>query len=134
MPLTYGASFLLGQTFPEDGVFFRVTTQAPPPAGVVPQGIAAVLFRSSWGPLGSAPLASGGGPVALVLPSDIDIMFGSAGSGTTDMLREAFKGGAQTVVAHRLGSGGTAASFSLNLTAGGAAITIPLRYVGVRGS
>jgi hypothetical protein len=128
MPLTYGASFLLDQTFPEDGIFFRVITQAPPPSAVIPQGIVAAGFRGPWGPLRT--------PVVLNSQADVDVVFGQGG--TTNILREAFNGYASQVIGYRLGGmTGTApiaASFTVALSTAGQGVIVPLAYVGSRGS
>lgn len=121
-----GAIFQLGQTFPEEGVFFRVTNSGPPPLGIVPQGIAAIVGRFEWGDLNT--------PTALTSDAETASSFGSGTIGA-DLVHEAWAGQPLQVVVVRQGAGGTAASFSLKLVDGTTvAVTIPVKYAGLRGN
>lgn len=76
-------------------------------------GIVAVLFRSSIGPLGKAT----------VLPASegYEKTFGIGG--TTDALRETFFGGAYKLIAVRIGNGGTVGRASLDCATGKAKLS-----------
>jgi hypothetical protein len=107
------------------GVYFRTTNAGGAPAGMVPQGTVAVLFRSSWGPLGAgSPIAGDNRAVAAV--------YGTGG--TTTAAVQALLGGAQYVLPVRIGTGGTKASLVLKDTnvAPVNVVTLTAAYVGAR--
>lgn len=121
-----GAVFTPGEQKIRPGIYVRVTNTGGPATAVVPQGTVAVLLRSSWGPLGSI--------VTLQDPTAVEPAFGSGGS--VDAASEAFKGKCSTVKVYRLGSGGTAASLTLqdNATTPVDAVTLNLAYEGIDGN
>ncbi|GAW27990.1 phage tail sheath subtilisin-like domain-containing protein [Carboxydocella sp. ULO1] len=121
-----GSVFQVGETKVRPGVYVRVTNIGEPPEAVVPQGIVAALFRSSWGPLGQVTYLENADAVTA--------NFGS--TGTIDTAIEAFRGGCRRVVAYRLGSGGAKAAITLKDTATTPAnvVTIAAKYEGVRGN
>ncbi|MCL6597942.1 MAG: phage tail sheath family protein [Alicyclobacillus macrosporangiidus] len=120
-----GETFAPGEQKVRPGVYVRVTNTTPPSLGQ-PQGIVAVLFRSSWGPLGQVQ--------TLNSETDVTNVFGSGG--TTDALVQAFRGGANSVKGYRLGTGGAAATLVLKDTNTTPAdvVTLTMKGIGVRGN
>lgn len=122
-----GTVFVVGQQMVRPGVYFRVMNTGGPQTAAVPQGITAVLFRSSWGPLGTVQ--------NLTDPTTIHDLFGS--EGTVDAIEQAFAGGCMSVQALRMGSGGTAASITLKDTTPTTPVNVVqlnLAYVGLEGN
>ncbi len=98
--------FSIGEKKTRPGVYFRYENRGNPPIAGADDGKGAVTIRSNWGPIGEAVL----------LESDTDItkVFGNGGDeGTTNVALEMFRGGAQTVRAVRVGSGGTNGTYSI---------------------
>jgi len=119
-----GSVFQVGEQKVRPGVYVRVTNIGEPQEAIVPQGIVAALFRSSWGPLGEVTYLE-----------NADAVFTTFGSeGTTDALLEAFRGGCRRVVAYRLGSGGAEASLNLQDDASANVVKIEAKYEGARGN
>jgi hypothetical protein len=118
-----GATFAAGEQKVRPGVYVRVTNTTPPSIGQ-PQGIVAVLFRSSWGPLGQVQTLSS--------ETDVTNVFGSGG--TTDAMVQTFRGGAKTVKGYRMGTGGTPATLVVQDTAATPVVTLTLKGIGVRGN
>ncbi len=121
-----GSVFQVGEQKIRPGVYVRVTNIGEPPEAIVPQGIVAALFRSSWGPLGQVTYLENADAVTA--------NFGT--NGTIDTAIEAFRGGCRRVVGYRLGSGGAKAAITLKDTAATPAdvVTITAKYEGVRGN
>jgi hypothetical protein len=120
-----GAIFQVGEQKVRPGVYVRVTSAGESSAAVVPQGIVATLFRSSWGPLGE--------PVVLENePSALQRFSG----GTVDAVQENFRGGCRQVVGYRLGTGGAKAMVTLQDTTAVPvdAVKLEALYEGVRGN
>lgn len=119
-----GATFLPGETKVRPGVYVRATNVGEPQ--LVSSGIVAALFRASWGPLGI--------PTVLDALDLVASTFGSGGA--TDTALEAFRGGAQQVLAYRLGTGGQVATLTLTdgATTPENVVTIDAKYVGTRGN
>jgi len=117
-----GATFLPGEVKIRPGVYVRITNVGEQPDA--DQGAVAALFRASWGPLGQ--------PQILEALSAVDEVYGTGG--TTDVAREAFRGGARRVVAFRLGSGGAKASATLQDASGTDVVRIEAKYEGTRGN
>ena len=84
-------------------------------------GVTAVVFRSDFGPLGATELDAVTG---------YEEIFGTAL--TTDAIREAFAGGAGTVIACRVGSGGSPATVTLQDEEGADVLTITAKHPGER--
>ncbi len=112
--------FNIGEEKTRPGSYFNISTKQEP-SGYV-NGVTAVVFRSDFGPLGRVVELDKDGGYAGV--------FGAAG--TTDALREAMSGGAQTLLACRLGSGGACAKAVLKDTEGEACVELGTRYPGSR--
>ena len=92
--------FSLGENKIRPGAYFNVQKRGDETNFGAIDGVVAVLFKSSIGPLGKAT----------VLPAaeGYENTFGTGG--TTDALREAFYGGAVKLIAVRVGNGGTVGS------------------------
>lgn len=105
--------FTLGENKIRPGAYFNVQKNGDETNFGAIDGIVAVLFKSSIGPLGKAT----------VLPASegYENTFGTGG--TTDTLREAFFGGAVKLIAVRLGNGGTVGSASLACATGSAKLS-----------
>ncbi|MFZ7103374.1 MAG: phage tail sheath subtilisin-like domain-containing protein [Peptococcaceae bacterium] len=101
-----GIIFLEGETKIRPGVYIRTTKVGLSEGAVVSQGVAAVLFRSSWGPLNQV--------VDLEAAEEAKNIFGT--SGTVAAITEVFRGGARRVKAFRLGTGGEKGKVNLQDT------------------
>jgi len=119
-----GSVFQVGEQKIRPGVYVRVTNIGEPQEAIVPQGIVAVLFRASWGPLGEVVYLENADAV-------IDV-FGS--TGTVDTALEAFRGGCRRVVAYRLGTSGGKALLNLQDAGSTNVVKIEAKYEGARGN
>lgn len=100
--------FSVGEEKIRPGAYFNVQKKGEENTYGAVDGVVAVLFKSSFGPLGT---------VSVIEREDgYEQIYGDAG--TTDTLREALYGGAQKLIACRVGNGGTAASVSLTAATG----------------
>jgi len=106
--------FAIGEEKVRPGGYFRIKKNGDDSGTDVINGVAAVIFRSDFGPMGKA--------VKLNREEGYEDTYGTAG--TTDALREAFKGGASTVIAVRLGNSGSVSSVVLTDAEGEEAVTI----------
>lgn len=100
--------FTLGESKIRPGAYFNVQKNGDETSFGAIDGVVAVLFKSSIGPLGKAT----------VLPASEGYESTFGAGGTTDALRESFYGGAVRIIAVRLGNGGTVGSASLACTTG----------------
>lgn len=122
-----GAFFSIGEQKIEPGSFIRYENTGGPQEVAVTNGIAAAVFKSNWGPLGTA--------LDISNPTDRETHYGTA-NGTTnnsDSIDLELLG-ASTVKAIRVGTGGTKGTLILKDTAGSPAnvITLSLKYPGTR--
>ncbi len=113
--------FMVGERKVRPGTYFRITTNDKLDVEVI-NGVTAVIFRSDFGPLGEV--------VELEKDESYAELFGT--SGTTDAIREAFNGGALTVFACRLGSGGTCPQTMLQDINGEDCVSLKTKYPGSR--
>ncbi len=117
--------FTIGEKKTRPGVYYRYENYGTPPTAGIDDGKCACVLRSNWGPTDS--------PVLLESYGEISDYFGDGGtSGTTAVPLEQFKGGAKTVRAIRLGTGGTQGSYNILDDEGNVAVTLLLKYVGSR--
>lgn len=117
--------FKIGEKKTRPGVYYRYEDYGTPPTAGVDDGKCACVLRSNWGPTEE--------PVLLEAYDEIDNYYGDGGeNGTTDVPLEQFKGGAKTVRAVRLGTGGTQGSYQILDTEGNPAMTLLLKYPGSR--
>ncbi|WP_199615547.1 phage tail sheath subtilisin-like domain-containing protein [Paenibacillus alkalitolerans] len=122
-----GEIFLPGQTKIRPGVYVRTTNTGSPPAASVPQGIVAVLFTASWGPLATVQTLEGG-------VEEVESLYISGG--TIETPKEVFRGNALRVLAFRLGTGGAKATVTLNdgATTPVNIVKVDAKYVGTVGN
>lgn len=111
--------FTLGEQKVRPGTYFRFTTNDKLDPEII-NGITAVVFRSDFGPLGEVTEIS--------KDDNYEDLFGTGG--TTDAIREAFNGGAITVLAIRLGIGGSCSETTLEDKEGETCITVGTKYPG----
>ena len=97
-----GGVFQRGEQKVRPGAYININQVKEEEAGYS-DGVVAVLFTSSWGPLGKA--------VEIDRKEGYETVFGS--DGTTDAIAEVFAGGAQLAVCCRVGSGGTESQTTL---------------------
>lgn len=96
-------TFILGETKVRPGSYFNIQKNGTNQAASALNGVTAVVFKSDFGPIGK---------VVELYPEDgYESTYGN--SLTTDALKEAFAGGATTILACRLGDGGTQANIIL---------------------
>ncbi|MFI3254457.1 MAG: phage tail sheath subtilisin-like domain-containing protein [Eubacteriales bacterium] len=117
--------FTIGETKTRPGMYYRYENWGTPPTVGADDGKCACTIRSDWGPLDSA-----------VLLESYDVIgdyFGTGGAGgTVDIPLEQFGGGAKSVRAVRVGSGGTKGSYTLLDEDGTEVLSLRLKYVGSR--
>lgn len=123
-----GQTFLPGQIMLAPGIYVRTTNVGAPPTAAVPQGIVAVLFTSSWGPLATVQELEGGVEEVLEL---------YVSGGTIEALKEVFRGGAHRIVAYRMGDT-TGAKATLTLKDGATTpvdvVKVEAKYEGIGGN
>lgn len=112
--------FLIGESKVRPGAYFNIGKNGDMSTTDVVNGVTAVIFRSDFGPVGYA--------VELSADEGYEKTYGTGG--TTDAMRHAIDGGAKTIIACRLGSGGTAASITLKGEDDEDAVTITAKYPG----
>ena len=113
-------TFIQGEIKTRPGSYFNIQKGGDDSETVITKGITAVLFRSNRGPLNKA--------VEIGSDEDYTDTFGTAL--TTDAIQEAISGGASTIIACRVGNGGTAACINVNDTEGAQAVSITTKYPG----
>lgn len=105
--------FQIGEQKIRPGSYFNVQKREENNEFGAVDGVVAVLFRSSIGPLGTVKV--------IEREDGYEKTYGTGG--TTDAMREALYGGAQKLVACRIGSGGTNETISLEAETGKVKIT-----------
>lgn len=123
--------FELGERKVRPGAYFNIQKKGVENTTTTVTGTVAVLFRSDFGPLGEVVKIGSDQELIAVYGSEAQ----NAGSGiTTAMVREALAGGAQTIIACRVGSGGTAATVDLkdNEETPATAVTLTAKYPGAK--
>lgn len=92
-----GIFFTSGEQKKRPGVYQRYENAGPPQVAGALNGICAIPIRSDWGPMGK-----------VVTLNSYDGALSEYGTGgTVSLIKELFEGGASTVYAVRMGSGGT---------------------------
>jgi hypothetical protein len=115
-------TFIPGETKVRPGTYYNVQKND---GGTLPgatDGVVAVLFRSDFGPLCQV--------TELQNTEDYEAVFGNGG--TTDALKYAIEGGARTLMAIRVGSGGTPAQMTLKDSDDKDAVKITAKYPGAK--
>ena len=113
-------TYIVGETKVRPGAYFNIQKTGNNAAASIISGVTAVIFKSDFGPLNQA--------VELNAEDGYADTFGTGG--TTDAMQEAINGGAKTIIACRVGNGGTPATITLNDSEGEAAVTITALYPG----
>lgn len=113
--------FQIGETKVRPGSYFNIGKNGDNAADSI-DGVTAVIFRADFGPLGRA--------VEIGINDNYEEIFGNGG--TTDAIRQAFNGGAQTVIACRLGEGGANSSIVLKDENGEDAVKISAKHPGTK--
>lgn len=113
-------TYIVGETKVRPGSYFNIQKVGTNAAASIISGVTAVIFKSDFGPLNQA--------VELNAEDGYTDTFGNGG--TTDAMQEAINGGARTIIACRVGNGGTPATITLNDSEGEAAVTITALYPG----
>ena len=114
--------FLIGESKVRPGSYFNIGKNGDASIADVINGVTAVIFRSDFGPVGYA--------VELSAEEGYENTYGTGG--TTDAIRQAIYGGAQTIIACRLGTGGTESSITLKDENEEDAVTISAKYPGAK--
>lgn len=123
-----GIFFTAGEKKIRPGVYQRYENRSSSFAGAV-NGIVAAVYKSNWGPVGAVETISADEAGGL------SARLGGGENSTTQVINEAFNGGATTVLAVRLGSGGTNGTLTLKDTTvsdGTDAINLTTKYPGSR--
>ncbi len=112
-------TFILGETKVRPGAYFNIQKKEESGEGIL-EGVTAVLFRADFGPLNTVVELKAGEPWEKIFGNGL----------TTDAIGEALEGGARTVLACRIGNGGTPATVALHDTEGTEAVVISVNYPG----
>ncbi len=113
-------TFILGETKIRPGSYFNIQKKGDNAVAGIMNGVTAVIFKADFGPLNTA--------VELSAEDGYEKTFGNGL--TTDAIREAVAGGAKTIIACRVGNGGTQGTIQLKDTDGGDVLTITAKYPG----
>ena len=113
-------TFILGETKVRPGSYFNIQKKGGNAAAGVMNGVTAVIFKADFGPLNTA--------VELSAEDGYERTFGTGL--TTDAMKEAIAGGAKTIIACRVGNGGSQGTITLKDTDEEEALTITAKYPG----
>lgn len=113
-------TFLFGETKIRPGTYFSIQKKGGNTAAGIMNGVTAVIFKADFGPLNTA--------VEFSAADGYEKIFGTGL--TTDAIKEAIAGGAKTIIACRVGSGGTQGSISLKDADEEDALHITAKYPG----
>lgn len=113
-------TFMLGETKVRPGAYFNIQKKGKDAGEGIMNGVTIALFKADFGPLNTA--------VDLNAEDGYEKIFGTGL--TTDVMKEAIAGGAKTLIACRVGNGGTQASVTLKDTDDTDVITITAKYPG----
>lgn len=113
-------TFILGETKVRPGSYFNIQKKGSNAAAGIMNGVTAVIFKADFGPLNTA--------VELSAEDGYEQTFGTGL--TTDAIREAISGGAKTIIACRVGNGGTQGTINLKDVDSTDALSITAKYPG----
>ena len=113
-------TFILGETKVRPGSYFNIQKKGGNAAAGIMNGVTAIIFKADFGPLNTA--------VELSAEDGYEQTFGTGL--TTDAIREAIAGGAKTIIACRVGNGGTQGTVNLKDEDGEVALSIMAKYPG----
>lgn len=115
-------TFILGETKVRPGTYFNVQKKGRNATASIMNGVTAVIFKSDFGPLNTA--------IELSAEEGYEKVFGTGL--TTDAIREAIAGGAKTIIACRVGNGGTPGTIALKDRDSADAVSITSKYPGAK--
>ena len=124
-----GIFFTVGEKKDRPGVYQRYENRGTGPLAGAVNGIVAAVYRSNWGPVGAVET------IGADEAGGLTARMGGGENATVDLVTEAFNGGATTVLAARLGSGGTQGTLTLKDTTADTpadAINLTTKYPGSR--
>lgn len=113
-------TFIFGEQEIRPGAYFNIQKEGQEEEAGAVNGVTAVIFQADTGPLCEA--------VEIDVKDGYEKIFGTGK--TTDAMQEAIKGGAKTLIACRVGSGGTSASVTIQDVDGADAVTITAKDSG----
>lgn len=113
-------TFILGETKVRPGSYFNIQKNGGNDTAGIMNGVTAVVFKADFGPLNTA--------VELSAEDGYEKTFGTGL--TTDAIKEVITGGAKTIIACRVGNGGTQGTINLKDTDGEDALSITAKYPG----
>lgn len=117
-----GIFFTPGETKKRPGIYQRYeNTGTVELAGAI-NGICAAVLKSNWGPLNEVQVLDSADQISTIYGKDA----------TDGILTQLFYGGAQKVIAVRIGSGGTKGTATLKDSADTSVLTLSLKYAGER--
>jgi hypothetical protein len=122
-----GSTFAPGEQKTRPGIYFRHTNAGSVPIAGREQGVVAAVLQSNWGPLG--------GHREVETEEQLNQLFGTQAN--TNLVRQAFKGGALRAVVIRTGGTAVKATLTLEDTTEGNpvnAIRIDAKHPGTRGN
>lgn len=105
-----GIFFTAGENKIRPGIYQRYENRGTGPLAAAVNGIVAAVYRSNWGPVGAVE------NIGADEAGTLSARLGGGAAATVDLVTEAFQGGATTVLAVRLGSGGTPGGMTLKDT------------------
>ena len=112
-------TFILGETKVRPGSYFNIQKKSDNSVTDL-NGVTAVIFRADFGPLNTV--------VELSVEDSYERIFGTGL--TTDAIKEAIAGGAKSIVACRVGNGGTKGTINLKDADEEDALSITAKYPG----
>ena len=124
-----GIFFTAGEKKIRPGVYQRYENRGTGSLAGAVNGIVAAVYKSNWGPLGAVET------IGADEAGGLTARLGGGTGNTTEIITEAFNGGAITVLAVRLGTGGTNGTLTLKDTTvsdGTDAINLTAKYPGSR--
>jgi len=113
-------TFILGETKVRPGSYFNIQKKGRNITTGIINGITAAIFKADFGPLNTA--------VELSAEGGYEKTFGTGL--TTDTMKEAIAGGAKTIIACRVGNGGTQGTINLKDVDEEEALCITAKYPG----
>lgn len=113
-------TFVLGEQKVRPGSYFNIQKNSSDSQAATINGVTAVIFKADFGPLNKV--------VEIEAKAGYEAVFGTGL--TTDAIKEAIAGGAQTIIACRVGNGGTQGTINLKDTDEEDALSITAKYPG----
>lgn len=119
-----GGVYRIGERKVRPGAYYHISKKDESEDKVL-DGVVAVVFRANFGPLNEIV------EISRNEWNDFETLYGK--DGTVDIVQQALKGGADKIIACRVGSGGTAPEVVLKKSDGSVdAVTLTAKYPGIR--